>query len=207
MRSLIITVVVATAATLLSAAPVHALDVYVNGTKANGIKMADLTNCQVKFDALGNVHVLSPGYRVLMNKKGKPARIVGSSDFGGTKTVTGKPNQRYVLLYRPNPKVAFTFEVHINGKKFRNIDLSTGAFTVDLTSSLLPGANQIRVIGKPTGTAPPTGTEADVAKLRILAGHERADGAFVAKHPAVWELVRAAIDRNAIDRTSTISVR
>lgn len=204
MRTLILAI---TAAAMLSAAPAYALDVYVNGTKANGIKMADLANCQVKFDALGNVHVLSPGYRVVMDKKGKPARVVGASDFGDAKTVGAKPKQRYVLLYRPNPKVAFTFDIYINGKKFRTIDLSTGAFTVDLTSTLVNGTNQIRVVGKPTGTAPPSGTEADVAKLRILAGHERADGAFVAKHPAVWELVRAAIDRAAIDRNSTITVQ
>ena len=50
------------------------------------------------------------------------------------------------------------------------------------------------------------GTEADVVKLRILSGKERADGAFVAKHPPVWELVRAAIDRTEIDRSSTIYV-
>lgn len=190
---------------LCSAAPAFAIDIFVNGTKATGVKMADLVNCQVKFDALGNIHVISPGYRVVLDKAGKPSKIIGSSDFGeSAKVAYGKPKQKYVLLYRPNPKVGFTFEIQINGKKFRTIDLSTGAFTVDLTSALNRGANKIRVIGKPTGTAPPTGTEADVVKLRILSGQERADGAFVAKHPPVWELVRAAIDRNPIDRSSTI---
>ncbi len=204
MRAIIIAIATAT---LLSAAPAHAADIFVNGTKATGLKNADLSNCTVKFDALGNLHIISPGYRVILDKAGKPVRITGSSDFGGAKNVTAKPKMRYVLLYRPNPKVAFTFTIHINGKKFRTIDLSTGAFTVDLTSTLMPGTNQIRVVGKPSGTAPPSGTEADVAKLRILRGQERADGAFVAKHPPVWELVRAAIDRNPIDRSSTIVVR
>ena len=203
MRALLIAI---TATLLFTAAPAHAIDIFVNGTKATGIKMADLVNCQVKFDALGNVHVISPGYRVVLDKSGKPAKIVGSSDFGAAKTVYGKPQQKYVLLYRPNPKVAFTFDIYLNGKRFRTIDLSTGAFTVSLSSSLRKGANQIRVVGKPSGTAPPSGTEADVVKLSILGGHERADGAFVAKHPPVWELVRAAIDRNPIDRTSTIQV-
>lgn len=207
MRALLIAT---TAAVLLSASPASAIDIFVNGTKATGIKMADLVNCQVKFDALGNVHVISPGYRVVLNKKGKPSKIVGASDFGGHgagRVAQGKPKQKYVLLYRPNPKVAFTFDIYLNGKKFRTIDLSTGAFTVDLSSSLHRGTNQIRVVGKPTGTAPPTGTEADIVRLSILGGHERADGAFVAKHPPVWELVRAAIDRNPIDRTSSIAVQ
>ncbi|GEM_PF-1183482 len=201
------TIIAIFTAVLLTATNALAIDIYVNGTKANGIKNADLANCTVKFDALGNLHIITPGYRVVMDKKGKPMRIAGSSDLGAAKTVGAKPKMRYVLLYRPNPKVAFTFQIYINGAKFRTIDLSTGAFTIDLTNKLRSGANQLRVIGKPSGKGPATGTEADVVKLRILAGHERADGAFVAKHPPVWELVRAAIDRNAIDRSSTIRVQ
>lgn len=200
--------IAAAAVTLLAASPAHAVDIFINGTKATGLKMADLSNCQVKFDAAGNVHIISPGYRVVKDKKGKPSKVVGSSDFGAARgpVAVGKPKMRYVLLYRPNPKVAFTFRISINGKLFRTIDLSTGAFTVDLTDRLSPGRNQIQVTGKPTGSAPSTGSETDIAKLSILSGQERADGAFVAKHPPVWELVRAAVDRTPINRTSTLVV-
>lgn len=203
MRALLLALV---ATLLLAATPALAFDIYINGTKSTGLMNANLEHCSVKFDALGNLHIISPGYRVVVDKAGKPTRVTGSSDFGGTKAVYGKPKMRYVLLYKPNPKVAFTFDIEINGKPFRTIDLSTGPFTVDLTSTLRPGNNQIRVVGKPNASAPPNGTEADIVKLSILQGHERADGAFVAKHPPVWELVRAAIDRNPIDRRSTVLV-
>ncbi len=194
------------AATSFAAAPAHALDVYVNGVKATGLKTADMTNCAVKFDALGNVHIISPGYRVITDKTGKPLRITGSSDFGNVKAQAAKPKARYVLLYRPNPKVPYTFTIYVNNKKFRVIELNTGPFTVDLTSSLNRGANAIRVEGKPVGAPPASGGESDVTRLIVLQGTERPDGTFVAKHPPVWELVRAAIDRKAINRSSTLMV-
>ena len=207
MRLSILLLTAALTVASFTATPAHAIDVYVNGVKATGLKGADLTNCSVKFDALGNLHVISPGYRVITDKAGKPIRITGSSDFGNVKAKAAKPKARYVLLYRPNPKVPYTFTIYVNNKKFRVIQLNTGAFTVDLTNSLHRGANAIRVEGKPVGAAPATGSESDVTKLVILSGTERPDGTFVAKHPPVWELVRAAVDRKAINRTSTLMVQ
>ncbi|MCO4760049.1 MAG: hypothetical protein KC502_00980 [Myxococcales bacterium] len=197
----------ALAAASLTTSHAHAIDVYVNGVKATGLKGVNLQNCSVKFDALGNLHVISPGYRVITDKAGKPIRVTGSSDFGNVKAKAAKPTSRYVLLYRPNPKVSFTFTIFVNNKKFREIALSTGPFTVDLTGALHRGSNVIRVVGKPVGTAPATGGESDVSRLIVLQGSERADGTFVAKRPAVWELVRAAIDRKPIDRSSTLLVQ
>jgi len=183
------------------------MDVYVNGVKATGLKTADMINCSVKFDALGNVHIISPGYRVITDKAGKPLRIVGSSDLGSVKATIAKPKARYVLLYRPNPKVPYTFTIFVNNKKFREIQLTTPAFTVDLTSALHRGANVIRVTGRPMGPPPTTGSESDVIRLMVLQGTERADGTFVAKQPPVWELVRAAVDRSKINRSSTLMVQ
>ncbi len=206
MRPLLALATLSAAVVLTAAAPAHAIDVYVNGIKATGLKGADLTNCTVKFDALGNLHIISPGYRVITDTAGKPVRVTGSSDFGNVKAKVAKPKQRYVLLYRPNPKVPYAFTIYVNAKKFRDIQLNTGPFTVDLTARLHRGANAIRVVGKPMGTAPPTGSESDVTRLTVLSGNERPDGTFVAKHPPVWELVRAAVDRKPIDRTSTLVV-
>lgn len=181
------------------ATPALAFDVYVNGVKATGLKNADLLNCTVKFDAEGNLHILSPGYGVTADKDGVP-RLSGQSDLVGVKdSLAGKLKLRYVLVYQPNPKVNFQFEIFVNNKPFKKIGLDQGPFTVEMTQDLRPGANQIRVVGKP-GDAPPQGTEADVAALKVFKGEEKEGGTFVAKPPAVWEFVRAAVDRTSLDR-------
>jgi hypothetical protein len=116
----------------------------------------------------------------------------------------GTLKERYVLVYQPNPKVNFAFELYVNNKLFKKIGLDQGAFTVELTQDLHVGGNAVRVIAKP-GDAPPGGTETDIATLLILKGTENAEGTFVAKKPAVWEMVRAAIDRSPVDRSYAVT--
>ncbi|MSP91591.1 MAG: hypothetical protein EXR79_07285 [Myxococcales bacterium] len=200
MRTLILSL--SALATLLVAAPATALDVYINGTKATGLKNVDLVNCQVRFDGDGNLHIISPGYTIQTDKDGVP-RLGGESDLVGVKdTLAGKLKMRYVLVYRPNPKVNYQFDVSVNNKPFKKIGLDQGPFTVEVTQDLRPGANTIKVVGKP-GDAPPAGNETDVATLQIFRGEEK-DGRFVAKPPAVWEFARAAIDRTALDRAYSV---
>ena len=192
------------AAALFSAAPAEATDIYVNGKRATGLVNADLMHCQVKFDSQGNLHILSPGYDVVLDKLGKPVRITGSSDFKGVVGAVAKPKTSYVLVYQPNAKVGFTFDIQINNKPFRKVGLQDGPFTVGLGTAFTAGANALHVTGAPAGTPAPGGTEADVVKLLIYAGVELPDGTFKAKHPPVWQLVRAAIDRDPVDRRATV---
>ena len=189
--------------TTLCAAQAFAIDIFINGSKATSLRNADLVNCSVKFDADGNIHIISPGYNIELTKDGTP-KLTGSSDLATTKeAMPTKLKAHYVLSYAPNAKVNFQFEISINGKLFRKIGLDSGPFAVELSQALRSGQNVIRVVAKP-GDSPATGGEADVASLRILKGEERADGTFVAKPPALGEMVRAAIDRNVIDRTFTL---
>ena len=153
---------------------------------------------------MGNLHILSPGYNLVLDKTGKPIRVVGSSDFKAVAAAAAKPKTSYVLVYQPNPKVGFTFDIQINNKPFRKIGLADGPFTVGLGTSFRAGTNALKVTGKPAGTPAPGGTEADVVKLVIYAGVELPDGTFKAKHPPVWQLVRAAIDRQPVARSTTI---
>lgn len=202
MRIVIATTVLVAA--LFSAPPAEAIDIFVNGKRATGLTNADLSNCQVKFDSQGNLHILSPGYDVVLDKVGKPVRVIGSSDFKGVAGQAAKPKTSYVLVYQPNAKVGFTFDIQINNKPFRKIGLQDGPFTVGLGTAFTAGANAVQVTGKPEGTPAPGGTEADVVKLLIYAGVELPDGTFKAKHPPIWQLVRAAIDRDPVHRRATV---
>lgn len=195
---------VLTATLLLAAAPAWALDIYLNGVKVTNLKNADLLNCTVKFDANGDLQILSPGYRIEYGTDGQP-KVVGQSDLASAKTPALKPKFRYVLVYEPNPKVNFAFEVWVNGKMFRKIGLDAGRFTVEMTQDLFPGANSLRVVAK-AGDAIPGGEETDAASLRIFRGEAGPDGAFHAKSPAIWDLVRTAIDRTGLDRSYNLSI-
>lgn len=189
---------------LAFASPASAFDIYLNGKKATGLINADLKRCDVRFDAQGNLHILSPGYNLVLDKDGKPLRVTGSPDLAGVAPAQAQPKASYVLVYQPNPKVPYTFEISINNKPFRSIGLQTGPFTIGLGTAFNAGPNALKVTGKPAGSPPPGGTESDVAKLIIYSGHELPDGSFKAKHPPVWQLVRAAIDQGPVERTSTI---
>lgn len=185
----------------MASLPAEATEVYVNGLKATGARAAELLNCTVKFDTDGNLHILSPGYNIVVDDKGLP-KVTGTSDLVGLPPTgnMGTTKNRYVLVYQPNLKVAVQFDVYVNQKLFRRIGLADGAFTVDLTQDLKPGLNDIRVVGKPE-KGPGGGTEVDVAMVKVLSGRENADGRFVAKSPAVWEFVRSAVDAQPLDRT------
>ncbi len=186
----------------LTAAPAFAADVFINGLKATNLKLAELINCTVKFDGEGNIHILSPGYNITPDKDGNP-KLSGASDLVGNPEPTkgkGSTKNRYVLVYQPNVKVTVQFDVYINGRLFKKIDLNEGAFTIDLTRELRPGYNDIRVVGKPD-KSPGGGTDADIALVKVLAGKE-SEGRFIAKSPPVWEFARTAIDHQPLDRTS-----
>ena len=152
----------------LLAPPAWAVEVYLNGVKLSGLKNAELSNCQVRFDANGDVQIMSPGYRIEYGNDGLP-KVVGQSDMASSRQAVVKPKQRYVLVYEPNPKVNFAFEVSINGKPFRKIGLDSGRFTVEMTQDMTVGDNVLKVIAKP-GDIVPGGSETDVASLRIFRG-------------------------------------
>ncbi len=192
------------ATVLLVSMPAWALDIYLNGAKVTNLKNADLMNCTVKFDSNGDIQILSPGYRIEYGADGQP-KVVGQSDLSSAKVPTLKPKYRYVLVYEPNPKVNFAFEVWVNGKPFRKIGLDSARFTVEMTQELAPGANALRVVAKP-GDAIPGGEESDAAGLRIFRGEAGPDGSFHAKSPAVWDLVRTAIDRQGVDRSYNLAI-
>ena len=191
-------------AVLAVALPVQATEIYLNGVRVAGLKNADLQHCSVKFDLNGDVHILSPGYRMEVAADGSQ-RIVGQSDFEAARASSAKPKMRYVLVYEPNPKVNFAFDVWVNSKSFRKIGLDSGKFTVEMTQDMIVGKNALRIIAK-AGDALPGGTEIDTTSLRIYRGEAAADGTFKAKAPAVWELVRTAVDRQPLDRAYEIYV-
>ena len=185
-------------ALMVVALPAQAAEIYLNGVRIASLKNAELQHCSVKFDVNGDVHILSPGYRIEIAADGSQ-KIAGQSDFDSARASSAKPKMRYVLVYEPNPKVNFGFDVWINSKNFRKIGLDSAKFTVEMTQDMIVGKNALRIIAK-AGDALPGGTEVDITSLRIYRGEAAADGTFKAKAPAVWELIRTAVDRAPLDR-------
>lgn len=171
---------------LTSAAPAWAIEVFLNGIRLQSLKNVDLANCSVKFDADGNIQIISPGYIVNVDKDGN-SKVSGTSDFarpGQPGAVLIKPKQRYVLMYAPNVKVSFQFEVYLNGKLLRKIGLDQAALNLELTADLGVGTNQLRVVARPS-EGPVTGTENDIATLRVYSMNLEPDGKLKVKNPPV----------------------
>lgn len=183
---------------LLGATPAWATEIFLNGTRIPSLKNVELQNCTVKFDANGDLQIAAPGYRVEYNADGE-AKVVGQPE----RAAVARPKQRYALVYEPNPKVQFTFEVWLNNKLLRKIGLDSPRFMIDLGQELVAGGNQVRVIARPVEGAA-GGDEAAVTALRLYRGEVTADGTFRAKTPALIEVVRSAIDQQGMDRTFTI---
>jgi hypothetical protein len=102
-----------------------AVEIFINGVRATGLKSQLLQNCTVSFDASGNVYITAKGYAV------KKVEATGSN----------RARQSYFLVSTFNRQgyAQYDVDVFFNGKWVRKIRGSEGQVIADVTGKLPSG--------------------------------------------------------------------
>jgi hypothetical protein len=127
MRSLHLTLaIILVAGTIAAPRAAHAVEVYINGVKATGLKSQNLQSCVVRFDEWGNVHITAPNYKI--------HRIEG----GGS---TSSVNRQIFLvsMFSRQGYAQYDVDIYINGKWIRKVRNTEGQVIQEVTKLMTPG--------------------------------------------------------------------
>src|SRR5262245_48642989 len=129
----------------LSSRAALARDVYFNGVKLDAhvtLRNQTLQNCEVRFDADGNVHITARGYKVSLAAAG-PEGAATADEAPATKVTL-----RYWLV-APQPKrgvVQYDIDVFMNGTFVKRVRSGDDKAVLEVTRYVRPGANAVRII-------------------------------------------------------------
>lgn len=140
-----------------------ASDIYINGERVRGITNLTLDNCQVTFNARGDVYITAPGFKVLPT----PAKGALVSEELAAPTLL---KNRYFLFTQTSEsgKVPYAFEVWVNGKLAKKFTSSQEQVAEEITLLLKKGKNEIEV--KALYQAGAGGTAADTYSILVGRG-------------------------------------
>jgi hypothetical protein len=119
-----------------------AVNIYLNGVRADGLAGVKIDKCSVQFDPKGNVHLDCPGYAVRAEGGAAlPAPVEESS---------AKLSRRYFLVTEQAQPGAtdFDIEVFVNSKFIRRLRNGDDQQVEDITKHLQPGKNVVMFTAK-----------------------------------------------------------
>jgi len=129
--------------------PASAIDIYINGVHVGAVADIEMSNCTVRFDQAGNLHITAPGYEVAA-----PPGVGNNNVERPKRELTG---QYYLVARSTNPtEVGYEVELLLNGEPFRTITPSSEEVIVALNSSLLLGKNRVGIRAVKKGAASKT---------------------------------------------------
>jgi hypothetical protein len=147
----------------------NAVEIYLNGVRATGLKNQTLQNCTVTFDALGNIQIVAKGYAI--------KKVEGETGSANPSGARGK----YFLVSTFNRQgfAQYDVDVYLNGKWARKIRNGEGQVIMDI-SKLLP-SGRVSVLFAATknlgGKARLSTSSTDY--LQVLVGEGTAGGGTV----------------------------
>ncbi len=143
--------------TLSLSASAQATEIYINGVRVGAVAGVEMSNCEVRFDAQGNIHITAPGYEVVapppQDTINRPtAGLVGS----------------YFLLVESSPvgETPYQLTLLLNGEPLRDITASQNGLVVALNDVLRVGKNKLTIQAKRTDEA----AFAPEASLQVFIG-------------------------------------
>jgi len=121
-----------------------ATEIYINGVRVGAVAGVEMSNCEVRFDAQGNIHITAPGYEVVAPP---PQQAVNRPTAG----LVGS----YFLLVESSPVGATPYQLTLllNGEPLREITSSQNGLVVPLNESLRVGKNKLTIQAKRTDEA------------------------------------------------------
>jgi hypothetical protein len=173
-----------------------ARDIYLNGTKVQGIGLTNqvFDRCKVRFDHQGNVHIEVEGVNVqVVQTEGRPGIAAP------VPVPSGRLLQHRYFIEASQARIGFAqfdVEVHVNGKSaalFRG-DRPQGA--VEVTNLLHPGENKLLFIANKSGGARRSTSRRDFIKVSLARGTVQGDNVLI-------NAVIRSFERTAADSSST----
>lgn len=186
-------------ASLFLAAPVGAVEVYVNGIKVTGgIRNTGFERVNVRFDESGNVLIDAPGYKIQIADQ--PAAAPGVTPPAAPAVPAPTPpayppptsatraappaapvapavpaGPRYWLVVNTQLTGHFKMLVMANGVQVAEIPATSPQYIADITDRLRPGPNQVQITYLPSPTAPAV-PPTDAVSVMIGQGTTGGDG-------------------------------
>jgi hypothetical protein len=130
MRSVhpVLALAVIVAGALAAPRTASAVEIFINGVKATGLKSQSLQNCSVRFDESGNVHITAANYKI--------HRVEG----GGSSSATNVKRQYFLVsMFGRQGYAQYDVDVYLNGKWIRKVRNSEGQVIHEVTNLMTPG--------------------------------------------------------------------
>jgi hypothetical protein len=160
-----------------------ALEVYLNGVRATGLKNQTLQNCTVTFDAFGNIQILAKGYAV---------KKVEGTPTGNSPGVRGK---YFLVSTFSRPGYAqFDVDVYVNGKWIRKVRSGEGQVILEISKFLPSGRVTVLFAATKNLGGKPRLSTSSADYLQVLVGEGTAGGGTVNITRTLAEF-RATADR------------
>ena len=172
-RATILALCIGGIALVASASGGMAADVYVNGVKVSdgALKGTVFDNVSVRFDELGNVQIIAPGYRV---EQTEPLGAKSVATPAPPSTPAPATGPRYWLVMNRTQTGVYKVLISANGSPIAEVDPNRRQYVVDITRSLQRGGNRVELTYLPIpGALQSTG---DVSNVIVGLGASAADG-------------------------------
>lgn len=122
----------------------HAVDVYVNGVRADGLSDVELEGVDVRVAPNGDIWIEAPGYRVEVEggTVGEPPPRASTPPSASPEAV---PAARYWLVTEDNGSKGLVIDVIVNGRAAAKVRSGQPQTILDLGPWLRPGTNSVIV--------------------------------------------------------------
>lgn len=127
--------------------PAQAVDVYVNGVRADGLREVELEGVDVRFAPNGDIWIEAPGYRVEVESDAvaEPPPASASPPSAPSASGEGVPPARYWLVTEDNGSKGLVIDIIVNGRAAAKVKSGQPQTILDLGPWLRPGANTVIV--------------------------------------------------------------
>lgn len=191
-------------------APTSKRKVILNGVDLENVEVPaqSFVNCEVRFDAQGNIHILAPGFQVKTLPAGTTAPAPAPAPTPPAAAPAGPLTRQYFVAVEENARGLTRWDValHINGQRITLIRASAGATAFEISRWLRPGTNSIRLVAarSPEGG----GSTSAQHYLQIVAGEGAVDKdgqVVIQTHLMLYR--RSAAETGGYDNTYTFTAR
>jgi hypothetical protein len=175
----------------------HAVGLYINGVRVDGVSNVKLKSVDVEIDANGDVRISAKGYNVNIAEPVKPPPPP-------PKNVAPQPT-RYILTMTANGDPQWDIDVYVGGVFVKRFQSGQPAGPIDVTRFIHPGDNSLRFKAvKQEGIIHSTQPN-EIVQLSLDADQALLTGKHEVTH--VYSYKRTAAETGLYDESVNVQIR